>query len=107
MKNLNQTKWRTLTSLGFICMLIPFMIYALWIRAFNLGLSQTERLLIFNEYLPDFLAGGNSTTIVSIIFSVLAVILSCISLMKLIGIWRLLNILILVLSSVLLFLNIS
>lgn len=107
MKNLNQNKWITLTSLGFICMVIPFIIYALWIRAFNLGSSQTERLLIFNEHLPDFLARGSNVTIISIAFSVLAIIFSSMSLMKLKGIWRLFNILTLVLSGVLLLLNIA
>lgn len=107
MENSNQTKQKKLTLLGFTCMLIPFILYALWIQAFNKGATQAERLLIFKTNLPNFLVESNSTMKISIVFSALAIILSSMTLMKLKGIWRLFNILILALSCILLFLNIS
>jgi hypothetical protein len=105
MKNRNQTKWKILTLISLICLIIPFLIYSLWIYVFNLGTTQAERVSIFKAYFPDFLEGRWSTTIISVIFSVSAIIISRINLKYLKGIWNLINILILILSSMMLFLN--
>ncbi|SDR94609.1 hypothetical protein SAMN05216503_1476 [Polaribacter sp. KT25b] len=101
----NQTKKKILTLISFICLIIPFIIYSLWIYVCNLGTTQAERVSIFKNYFPDFLDGRWSTTIVSIIFSISAVIISSINLKHLNGIWKLINIVLLILSSLLLFLN--
>ena len=105
MKNGNQTKWKILTLVSLICLSIPFSIYSLWIYVIDLGTTQVERVSIFKDYFPDFLDGRWSTTIVSIIFSFSAVIFSSINLKHLKRIWKLINVLILILSSILLFLN--
>lgn len=105
MKNGNQTKWKILTLVSLICLSIPFSIYSLWIYVIDLGTTQAERVSIFKDYFPDFLDGRWSTTIVSIIFSFSAVILSSINLKHLKRIWKIINVLILILSSILLFLN--
>ena len=105
MKNLNQNQLKILTLGSFICMLVPFTIYGLWIYVFNLGATQVERVTIFNDYFPDYLHGRWDTTFLGIIFCVFAIIFSSISL-KLSGkLWKALNILILLLSSLLLLLN--
>ena len=105
MKNRSQTKWKTSTLISLICLIIPFSIYSLWIYVYNLGTTQAERVSVFKDYFPDFLDGRWSTTIISIIFSISAVILSSINLKRLKKFWKLINILILILSSLLLFLN--
>lgn len=105
MKNRSQTKSKILTLISLICLIVPFSIYSLWIYAFNLGATQAERVSVFKDYFPDFLDGRWDITIISIIFCITAVILSSINLKHLKGIWKLINIVILILSSLLLFLN--
>ena len=105
MKNRSQLKSKVLTLISLICLIIPFSIFSLWIYVYKLGTTQAERVSIFKDYFPDFLDGRWSTTIISIILSISAVILSSINLKYLKGIWKLINIVILILSSLLLFLN--
>jgi len=105
MKGLTQNKLKLVTLLSFICLLVPFSIYGLWIYVFNLGTTQTERVSIFKDYFPDFLTDRWSSTLLGITFCILAIIFSSISL-KLSGkLWKALNILIIVVSSLMLFLN--
>lgn len=101
----NQAKWKILTLISLTCLIIPFSIYSLWLYVYNLGTTQAERVSVFKDYFPDFLDGRWSTTIISLIFSISAVILSSINLKYLRGLWKLINILIIILSSILLFLN--
>jgi len=105
MKNINQSQWKILTLISLICLLIPFSIYGLWIYVFNLGTTQAERVAIFKDYFPGFLNGRWSTTLLSIIFSLSAIIISSINLKISKKIWKSLNILILLFSSLLLLLN--
>ncbi len=105
MKSLNHTHLKILTLVGLICLLIPFSIYGLWIYVFKLGASQAERVAIFKDYLPDFLGGRWDATLLSITFCVLAIVFSRIS-FKLSGkLWKVLNVIILILGSLLLLLN--
>jgi len=105
MKSLNHSKLKILTLVSLICFLIPFLIYGLWIYVFNLGITQAERVAIFKDYLPNFLDGRWDATVLSIIFCASAIIFSSISL-KLSGkSWKILNVIILILSCLLLFLN--
>jgi len=105
MKSVNKTQYKILTLVSLICLLIPFSIYGLWIYVFDLGTTQVERVAVFKDYFPNFLNGRWSTTLLSIAFSISAIILSSISLKLSIKIWKSLNILILLLSSLLLLLN--
>ena len=105
MKSVNKTQYKILTLVSLICLLIPFSIYGLWIYVFDLGTTQVERVAVFKDYFPNFLNGRWSTTLLSIAFGISAIILSSISLKLSIKIWKSLNILILLLSSLLLLLN--
>jgi len=105
MKRLNKIPFKILTLLSLICMLIPFSIYALWIYVFNLGTTQAERVAVFKSYFPDFLNGRWSTTLLGIFFLIVAIIFSSNNLKLTNKNWRVLNIIILVISSLLLFLN--
>ena len=105
MKGLTQNKLKIATLLSFICLLVPFSIYGLWIYVFNLGTTQTERVSAFKNYFPDFLTDRLSSTLLGITFCIFAIIFSSISL-KLSGkFWKTLNILIIVVSSLMLLLN--
>lgn len=105
MKNKNNLKWILLTLFSFISFLIPLSIYVLWLKAFNLGTNQAERVLVFREYFPDFLHGRWDTTIVGLIFSFLAIILSAISLKSSSKLKKFINLSVLICSSMLFILN--
>ena len=106
MKSLNHSMLKIFTLLGLVCMSVPLSIYGLWLYVIDLGTTHAERVAIFKEYFPEFLNGRWGTTFLSIVFCILAIIFSSISL-KLSGkLWKVLNIIILVLSSLLLLLNI-
>lgn len=105
MKSLNHTQLKILTLVSIIFLLIPFSIYALWIYVFDLGTTQAERVAIYKDYFPDFFHGRWDTTILSIIFCVSAIGLSSICLNVSEKLWKVINIIILVLSSGLLLLN--
>ena len=105
MKTLTPKILKILTFTGLFCLSIPLSLCGLWIHAFNLGDNQPARVAIFNTYLPDFLHGRFDTTFLSIAFCVLAIILSSISLTLSGKLWKILNIIILVLSILLLLLN--
>jgi len=90
---------------GLFCLSIPVSIYGLWIHAANLGHNQAERVLLFKSYFPDYLKGRFDTTLLSIFFCILAIIL-CSTSMSLSGkFWKIINYIILIPSSLLLFLN--
>jgi len=91
--------------MGLFCLVIPFSIVGIWVHAFNLGDNQAERVSIFNNYFPDFLHGIYSTTLLSLAFCVIAIILSIICLKVSGKLWKILNIAILVISISLFLLN--
>jgi hypothetical protein len=104
MKYLTPYRTKIFTFVGLFCLSIPIILLALWIHAFNLGTNHVERIEIYNGYLPDFLQGF-ATTLLSMFFCALSIILSTISLKISSKLWKALNILILVVSSLLLYLN--
>lgn len=104
MINDNQIKLKVLTLLSFVCFSIPFSIYGIWIFSFNLGTTQAERTSIFKAHFPDFLDGRWRLTILSIIFSLTAIVISS-SIKQLKKTWKTVNFLIIMISSILLFLN--
>ena len=105
MKRLNKIPFKILTLLSLICLLIPFSIYTLWIYVFDLGTTQAERVAVFKSYFPGFLNGRWSTTLLSIFFLIIAIIFSSNNSKLTNKSWKILNIIILVISSLLLFLN--
>ena len=105
MKNLNQSQLITVTFVSLVCLSVPISIFGLWIYAFDLGNSQTERVAIFNDYFPDFLHGRWDITFLSIAFSIAAIAFSSIGLRLSKMSWKALNIIIIIFSSLLLLLN--
>jgi len=104
MKKSNQFLFKALTFVSFIFLSITLFIYGLWIQAFNLGKTQSERVSIFNNYFPDFLHGRWDITYLNITFCILAIVLSSICLKLPEKLWKVLNIIILILSSLMLLL---
>ena len=105
MKTLTPRLLKILTFIGLFCIVIPISILGLWIHAFNSGDNQADRVSIFNAYFPEFMHGRYSTTLLSIAFCISAVILSIICLKSSKKLWKIINIAILVISSLLLLLN--
>ncbi|MFT6971747.1 MAG: amino acid permease [Roseivirga sp.] len=105
MKSPNKNYVKIVTLVSLACLSIPLTIYGVWLYVFDLGTTQAERVEIFHGYFPDFLHGRWDTTYVSIIFCVLAIILSSKNMKLSVKIWKAVNIIILVLSGLLLLLN--
>jgi hypothetical protein len=80
--------------LALFCMLTTWASVFLWIRAFNAGAEQSERIKIFLSYFPSF-SGLAVITITDLVLCIGAVIISgiCLKLQK--TEWRILNIAIL------------
>lgn len=96
---------KLMTFAGVLFMSIPILIQGLWIYVFNLADNQSDRILIFQSYFPEFLQGRYVATYLSLAFCLLAIILSSNSL-KLSGkLWKSVNMMILIISSILLLLN--
>jgi len=105
MKSLTHRSLKTLSVVGLICIFVPILIFGLWIHAANLGTTQIERVATFKSYFPNFLDGRWDITFLSIAFCISAVILSSISLRLSGKLWKVLNVIILVISTLLLSLN--
>ena len=105
MKSFNRTQSKILTLVSLICLLIPSSILGLWIYVFDLPLTYAERVTVFKKYFPDFLGGRWGTTLLSMIFCVSAIVFSGMSLKLPDRSWKVLNAIIVIISSSLLFLN--
>jgi len=104
-KRLSPLHLKIFSVAGIIFILIPVSIFALWIYSANTETTQAVSVEIFNSYFPDFLQRRFNTTILSLTISALAIILAIIGL-KLPGkIWQNINLLILIVGSLLIFLN--
>ncbi len=104
-KLLSPRHLKTMSVAGIIFMLIPVSIFAIWIYSANKGSTQADSVAIFNSYFPSFLQGRFDTTILSIGFCITAIFFSIRGL-KLEGkLWYTINLIIIIISSLLLFLN--
>ncbi len=85
------------TSLSLLLLIFPLTTFYLWIHAFNQGTNQRERVDLYQSYLPFLNLTG--ITILSMVCCVGAIILSALCLkLNNMG-WRILNILIILVSS--------
>ena len=105
MKNVSPTQLKILSLASFIFMLISLSTYSLWIYVFSLRTTHIERVEVFRDFFSGYLDSRWGTTLLSIILCALAILLSgiCFKLLK--KLWRSLNIVILIISSLLLLLN--
>jgi hypothetical protein len=92
------------TFIGFICFSISLSILGLWIHAFNTGKNQSDPVVIFKSYFPDFLQRGYNTSYLSLFLCILAIIFTSLGLKSNGFMWKV-NMIILVLSSLLFLLN--
>ena len=93
----NSTLWSLLIAL------IPVALYLLWV--FESADSHAERLLIYQSFFPAFLHGSLTLTILSILFSFTAILLSASLISYSQAVWKALNVLIMITSSLILLLN--
>lgn len=80
--------------------------FALWIYFFDLGEEQSERIEIYNSYLPNFMGNTTISILVSILFGAAAIVLSNVSLKYSNRIFSAVNILILIVASFVFTLNV-
>ena len=105
MKNSNSILLKSSTLGGILCVTIPFWMLMKWISSFNLGSNQAERVEIFYSHFPEFLQGRYELLIISLGFCVSAILLNSIGLKLSSMFWKALNIISIIVSILLLFLN--
>jgi len=86
---------KLLTFLGVLFISIPILIQGLWIYVFNLADNQSDRVAILHGYYPEFLHDRYDTTYLALVFCLLAIILSSISLKLSGALWKTTNAIIL------------
>jgi fumarate reductase subunit C len=102
---LNPFRIKVLTFVGLFFLSVPLSIYGLWIYACNVGTTQPECVEIFNGFFPEFLHDRYDTSILSLVFCLIAIIISIIGICVSKKIWNKLNLITLVFSAILLMLN--
>jgi hypothetical protein len=105
MKSLTPTLNKFFTIISLFSMCIPVSVLGLWIHSFNSGDNQADRVAVFNTWFPDFLTGRSGTTLLSMAFCAAAIILSTICLRVSDKIWKILNIIIMIISVPLFMIN--
>lgn len=104
-KPLSRIQLMILSFMGLIFSSIPVYIFGLWIYVSMQANTQALRVDIFHSYFPNFMQGQNTTSYISIIFGMVAVLLATPGL-NLSGIfWKILNVFILTICSLLLMMN--
>jgi len=96
---------KLLTILGALLISIPFIIQGLWVYVFKLADNQTDRVVIFKSYFPEFMHGQNVTAYLSSVFCLIGIIFSSINLQVSAKLWKFINGIILVIGCMLLLLN--
>jgi len=100
------THFNILTSLiAFTCMSVSLYVMGLWIFVFDMAPTQAERVAIYHSYFPEFFHSRWALTLFGIALCGMAITLSIINLM-LTGLWRILNLLILIISGLMLSLHV-
>jgi hypothetical protein len=95
---------RLFTFIGLICFSASLSILGLWIHAFNSAEVQGDPVAIFKSYFPGFLQSGYNTSYFSLFLCFVAIVFCTLGLKSKGLLWKL-NLIILILSCLLLFLN--
>ena len=90
---------------GFLISLIPYLIYFLWLYAFETGENHTERVALFQGFFPKILQGRFIPTYLSIVLLFTAIFFNAKAINISGAFWKLFNIIVLVLCGLLLALN--
>ena len=106
MKRPNQKRLKVFSLISLACLAVPLSIYVLWIYVAELGTTQAESVAIYKTYFPVFLGGRWDTTLLSIVFCAASIFFSSISLEHSQKVWKIFNVTVLVISSLLLALNV-
>lgn len=101
----NPQRLKILTFFGLIILSIPITIQGLWINAFYSADTHQKRVEIYHSYLPEFLQDPHTTSYLSLVSCLIVIILSGVNLSYSDKLWKLSNLIILIVSSLLLFLN--
>lgn len=78
MNNIIIQKGRVYTLISFVTILIPILLWGLWIHSYNSQSNQTDRLNMYLSYFPEFLAGRYTLSLISILFCLAGIFFSSI-----------------------------
>lgn len=98
-----QLKWITIA--GLLCLLVPVSIFGLWIYVTSQGLQQAEAVALFHQYLPEMLRTRFGTAYLSLFCCIPAIVFSFLGINMPDKGWRVINIVVMVLSFLLFGLN--
>jgi uncharacterized membrane protein len=73
------SKGRIFTLISFVLILIPIIIWGLWIHSYNSQDNQADRLKMFLQYFPEFLEGQYTLSLISILLCILGILFSSIA----------------------------
>lgn len=73
---MTQSDRRTGALVGLVLFMIPLGLFLLWNHAFNETKGYPDNVNLYNSYFPGFLRGRFTTTILSFVLCVVAVILN-------------------------------
>jgi len=90
--------------IGSVLILPSLFMWAVWIKSFNAGTNQADRVVIFLSHFPDGTALGLLTGI-GLITSISAIVFGATALKKSTLLLRIINMAVIILGSVLTFLN--
>jgi hypothetical protein len=90
---------------GIILLLIPVSIYGLWIHASNQTEGYPDNVNLFHSYFPSFLQGRYTTTLLSLVLCLAAVVLNILNLSHPNRIWKTVSLIAVIVGGLLGFLN--
>ena len=89
-------KLKLLTGISFILILMPILLYALWIYSFNSQSNQADRVKMYQSYFPDFLKGRYTISLISLVLCLLGIILSTVTGSRTTSLLKAINIIVLI-----------
>ena len=103
--NLSPLQLKLLTLLALLCVAIPMLSLGLWIYVRSLAATHADAGALLDRYQPECLQGPYATLYLSLALSLLAIILSSMTLKLSEKLWKYLNAIILILASLMLLLS--
>lgn len=97
----------SLSIVGLVLLLVPILIWALWIGTFssNPSASQAEKVEIYLSYFPTFLRGGSSISLIVVALAVSSILFTILGRKKANTIFKVVGIFVIIAGSLVLLLQ--
>lgn len=98
-KTLSAPSLAAISLLGLLLLMVPTILTLLWSRASEAGNTPAERVSIYHAYFPKALAEPYMLTVIGLVSCLLGIVCSSLGSGAKAGVWRILNIPVLILCS--------